>query len=95
MKLEEGMKVCISVKSLYDMENNLLFGKIVSDFAESQNDTDYYDLYNENGELACLDGEEVLIDQVGQAIVTFRNDNGDGSVYFSLTHEEADKAIYR
>lgn len=95
MKLEEGMKVCISVKSLYDMENNLLFGKIVPDFTESQNDTDYYDLYNEDGELACLDGEEVLVDQIGQAIVTFRNDNGDGSVYFSLTHEETDIAIYR
>lgn len=95
MKLEEGMKVCISVKSLYDMKNDLLFGKIVPDFAENQSDIDYYDLYNEDGELACLDGEEVLVDQIGQSIITFRNDNGDGSVYFSLTHEETDVAIYR
>lgn len=95
MKLEEGMKVCISVKSLYNMGNDLLFGKIVPDFSESKNDTNYYDLYNEDGELACLDGEEVLVNQIGQAIITFRNDNGDGSVYFSLTHEETAAAIYR
>ena len=71
-------------------KNNLLFCEIVPDVT-----ADYYDLYNKNGELACLDGEEVLIDRIGKVTVTFRNDNGEESVYFYLTHEEADKAIYR
>ncbi|MDD6484007.1 MAG: hypothetical protein PUF72_05470 [Clostridiales bacterium] len=92
MKLTEGMKVCISVKALQNMENDLLYGLIVPDY---YNNTNYYDLYNEGGELACMDGEEVLIDQIGKTLVTFRNDNGDGNIYFSLTHKEAGLAIFQ
>ena len=95
MKLEEGMEVGISVKALYELERNLLFGRIVTDFATKENDCDYYDLYNEDGELACLDGETVKVDQVGVAIVTFRNDNGDGTIYFALTHDECDAAVFQ
>ena len=93
MEFKEGTRVRVSVRALYNMEDDLLYGQIIPDFAKLPNDTDYYDLYNEDGELACLDGEEVVIAQVGQHLVTLRNDNGDGSVYFTLTHEEATVAL--
>lgn len=93
-KLVEGMEVSISVKALYDMDKDLMFGFIVPDFSKLETDTDYYDLYNSGGELACLDGEIVHVDQVGRSIVTFRNDNGEGTIYFELTHEEAEVAVF-
>ena len=97
MKLQEGMKVCICVKALYDRNEDLFYGAIVPvpNFAKSSNACDYYDLCNEDGEVACLDGEEVTVDQVGVVLVTFRNDNGEGTVYFALTHEEAEAAILK
>lgn len=92
MKYTEGMKVCVSVKALYEDEQDLTFGHIIPDFEDGE--VRYYDLYNEDDELACLDGEECIIDQVGKALITLRNTNGDGTIYFTLTREEADIAIF-
>lgn len=89
MKFTEGTTVCISIQALYDSFQHLTFGKIIPDLG----DTGYYDLYNENGELACMDGEEVTIEQVGEHLITFRNDNGESSVHFALTYKEAETAV--
>ena len=91
-ELYEGMNICVSVKALYDMEKDLLLGHIVPDFED--NEKVYYDLYNEYGELACLDGELCWITQIGNGLVSFRNDNGEGSVYFALTTDEAKVACF-
>lgn len=91
MKFIEGTKVCVSIQTLYNSFPQLTFGEIVPDFG----DTDYYDLYNEDGELACLDGEEVIIEQVGEQLITFRNDNGESSIHFALTYKEAEMAIIK
>ncbi len=92
MKYTEGMSVCVSVKALYENMSDLTFGHIIPDCEDGV--MKYYDLYNEDDELACLDGEECMIDQVGQVLITLRNINGDGTVYFTLTREEADIAIF-
>ena len=92
MKYTEGMHVCVSVKALYENTQDLTFGHIVPDFEDGV--MKYYDLYNDDDELACLDGEECVIAQVGQALITLSNSNGDGTIYFTLTREEADVAIF-
>ncbi|MCM1168222.1 MAG: hypothetical protein NC401_19730 [Ruminococcus sp.] len=51
-------------------------------------DDEYYDLYNDDNELACMSGEVVTIVEVGKELVTFRNDNGESSIYFTLTKNE-------
>ena len=91
MKLCEGMTVCLDIKSLYDEKKDLAFGTIVFSLEGNQN---YYDLYNENGELAYMDGEEVMIDQIGHCLITFRNTNGDGTIYFALTYDECEIAMF-
>ena len=86
MKFTEGTTVCISVQTLFETVGTPKFGWI-------NFDSGYYDLYNEDDKLACMDGEEVTIEQVGEALVTFRNDEGESSVRFTLTKEEAEIAI--
>lgn len=91
-ELCEGMSVFVSVKALYDREDDLMLGHIIPDFENDE--MMYYDLYNEYGELACLDGESCIISQIGNGLITLRNDNGDGSVYFALTSDEARVACF-
>lgn len=80
--------VCISVQNLYEtFGDNLRLNTI------STEDDGYFDLYNEHGELACMDGEEVNITETGDTYISFVNNNGEYSVYFALTHEEAKIAI--
>ena len=93
MKFIEGTTVCISVQALYERFGKLLFCKIYPDFVQIKSDYEYFDLYNDDGECACMDGEEVTIEQVGEHLITFRNDNGESSVHFTLTVDEAEIAI--
>ena len=94
MEIKEGARGCVSVRSLYNMEGGLRSGFIVPDFTKSPNDCDYYDMYNADGELVCLDGEEVTIEKVDESGVTLRNDNGDNTVFFTLTNEEITVALF-
>lgn len=83
-------KVCISVQALYEaFGENLRLNTITTE------DDGYYDLYNEHGELACMDGEEVSITQEGSDLTSFVNNNGEYSVYFALTHKEAIIAVIK
>ncbi len=84
--------VCLCVQALYDVfkEEGLSLCKIV--FTDEGKGGTYCDLYNDDGELACMDGEEVYIINVSEYLVTFRNDNGESSVYFTLTKQEIEYA---
>lgn len=84
--------VCISVKSLYESNLATLFCDIVPDYDDGK--LKFYDLYNDDGVLACCDGEECVIEQVGSEILTLINSNGEGTIYFNLTFEEADIALF-
>lgn len=83
--------VCISVENLYNMYGKDLYLNTIA--TEHSNSCTYYDLYNEHGELACLDGEEVNVVQKGNGLISFVNCNGEYDVYFALTLKEAEKAI--
>lgn len=86
--------VCISVKALYDMYGpNLTLGTIKK---RKSNGETYYDLYNEDGDLACCDGEEWPIEEDSGVLVTFLADGSDGgAVRFALTHEELGVATFQ
>ena len=90
MKFTEGTTVQMDITSLYKHFGQSSLGRI-----EYNDDGDFYMLFNEDGEDACYDGEEVTIEQVGKNLITFRNDNGESSVHFTLTVGEAEVAIYR
>ena len=55
-RFEEGQYVAVSVKTLYESGVPLTYGTIVPDYDE-KGKMNYYDLYNEDGEFACCDGE--------------------------------------
>lgn len=88
MKFTEGTTVQMDITSLYKHLGQSSLGRI-----EYNDDGDFYMLFNEDGEDACYDGEEVTIEQVGKNLITFRNDNGESSIHFTLTVDEAEIAI--
>ena len=88
MKFTEGTIVQIDITSLYKKFKQHTLGRI-----EYNENGDFCILFNEDGEDACYDGEEVIIEQVGEHLITFRNDNGDGSIHFTLTRDEAEIAV--
>ena len=88
MKFTEGTIVQMDITSLYNKFTQTTLGRI-----EYNEDGDFYILFNEDGEDACYDGEEVIIEQVGECLITFRNDNGDDSMHFTLTRDEAEITV--
>ncbi len=82
--------VCISIEALYKEFKD---GKLSRCYVEVDDNGTYYDLYTYDGELVCMDGEEVNIVETGDNLVTLRNDNGEYTVYFTLTKEEFEKAV--
>lgn len=89
-----GQEVTISVKALYDSGIPLEYGSIVLDHDENRKPM-YYDLYNEDGELACCDGETCRIEQVGVDLITLVNNDGESTVYLTLTRPEAEIAVFQ
>ena len=88
MKFTEGTIVQIDIISLYKKFKQPTLGRI-----EYNENGDFCILFNEDGEDACYDGEEVIIEQIGEHLITFRNDNGDDSMHFTLTRDEAEIAV--
>ena len=94
-KLEEGMRVCVSVKSLFDLIDDVQFS---NGYIEKSVDgkRHYYDLYNNQGELACMDGEIVLISSIDKQsdTITFINNNGEYPITFELYAEEIEETLF-
>lgn len=86
-----GETFCINLQELYDSFACLKYGHIVPDFEDGE--MVYYDLYNDEDDLACLDGEGCVVYDVDDEAITFRNQNGECDVLFKLTFAEADVAI--
>lgn len=84
----------ISVKALFDMYGPVL--TLCSIRKSKPNGQVYYDLYNEDGEMACCDGEECVIEEDSGVLVTFLSEGTDGgTVRFTLTHEELAVATFQ
>lgn len=78
--------VCLSISTLErELGDDLEYTRI-----EYTNDGDeeYFDLYNDEDELCCMDGEEVLIVKDDGTDLTFVNQNGLNDVEFKLTLSE-------
>lgn len=79
--LQVGESNCISLQELYKRTQGLVHGAI--DCSEG-----YFDLYNEAGELACCDGEECVVVEVGSGFIKLQNTQGESARIFTLTLEE-------
>lgn len=100
-KLEEGLRVCVSVKTLFDYltegrdEENVNFS---NGYIEKSVDGKkvYYDLYNNQGELACMDGEIIFVSSINKQsdTITLINNNGEHPVYFELYAEEIEEVLF-
>ena len=90
IQYKEGQEVCLSIEQLqHELGNKLTFCKIVSNVYAGE-----YDLYNEDEELACMNGEVCSIEQIGTSLITFANYNGEGTIHFTLAKEEAEVALF-
>lgn len=101
-KLEEGLRVCVSLKALFDCftEDECSNGciELSNGYIEKLSDGDriYYDMYNNQGELACVDGEIVLISSINiqSDTVTLINNNGEYPITFELYADEIEEALF-
>jgi len=94
MKYEIGQKVCISVDAMIDGDAEMEFVDIVTDH---DGEGTFYMLFNEFGELCCLDGEECMIDHIvnGTTDVYDLVNRNDGDVHFMLSKHDLDIAVFR
>ena len=94
MKYAVGEKVCISVDTMINEGADMDFVDIVTDHDGEEK---FYMLYNEFGELCCLDGEECTIDHIvnGTTDVYDLVNRNDGAVHFMLSEHDLDIAAFR
>lgn len=85
--------VCISVESLYEKIGVFLTYGTINKYVED--DSVYYDFYDVDGVIACMDGEEVEIVYQDNNIVELLNKNGEPATRFKLTKNEFEIATYK
>ena len=84
--------ITVDLEKLYNIFNgNLTYGTIECTY-QQENDTSYYDLYNEKG-LACCDGETCEIVELTQDKVLLKNTEGEQEVLFKLSKLEYEKIM--
>lgn len=92
MKYEIGQRVNISVKALYEGNANLEYTDIHSHYDGKDK---FYELYNDNDELCCLDGEECIIGHiVYDDVYDLVNNYGETAVHFMLSEHDLDIAVF-
>ena len=96
-------RVIISVKSLYEKYGtNLTFGKIERiPFGQDSDICEYYDLYDNNGNIVCIDGEKCSVVTMENNIMLTNEDEGNRDPEaefiestFMLTREEYEIATF-
>lgn len=89
-EFKEGMLVTCSVSLLYEKYNA---GGLQDNTIEhtKEDDYEYFDLYNDHKEKACMDGETCLIIEINEWTrhIRLKNSDGERDAYFSLTFDEA------
>jgi hypothetical protein len=90
-----GNEYGISIETIYrNFGCSLRYASIKCTAGESE-DPYYFDLYNRNGELGCMDGESCTLSRInGDGGLEFENKEGESSVSFTLSREEADAGIF-
>lgn len=97
--MNENKNVCLSIKALYEAHNDgvLTYTDVLyeTDRYIDGEVTEYYDLRSKDGDLVCMDGEEVTITDETEATITFLNENGEQPATFTLTREEYETALFK
>lgn len=84
-------ETCISVKNLYEkFGGRLSFATIEK---SKDGDNEWFDLINDNGVIACMDGETARVIKNINNVVTFLNVEGEQNVKFQLTRQECEYAF--
>ena len=93
MKYQAGQKVCISVNEMINGDADMDFVDVVT---YHDGEETFYMLYNEFGELCCLDGEECTVDQLvtGTKDVYDLVNKNDGDIHFMLSKHDLDIAYF-
>ncbi len=86
--LKEGDRVTMCVRQAF--VGGIRRGVIVPDFG-ADGSMDYFDLYNESGVLACMDGETCTVRSCGKDGVMLENAEGEVPVRFFLKWDEFDQ----
>lgn len=93
MKWKVGMSVTVSCKELYEKCRDSHSFEIQTEKNESGEDA-YWDLYNADNELACMDGETCEIVGIQDGYITLRNNDGESEKLFTLSAEEANVGLF-
>jgi hypothetical protein len=91
--LKIGDEVCISTQALYEQfGERLLHGRISVEEGEGCN---YYDMYNSEGVVCCMDGEAIRVESINGDNVVFMNEDGEEPIKFILSKEEVEVAVFQ
>lgn len=94
--LTRGETVYIDVATLFSTYGGQLTYTEIWHYSDRSETEEFFDLYRSQDEtLAIYDGEPCTIESVDpdNGEVTFKSDNGDCNVYFTLTAEETEIAL--
>lgn len=94
MQYKVRENVCISVNAMINGDADMEYVDIVTYHDGKEK---FYVLFNEFGELCCLDGEECTIDHIVNGttdVYDLVNRNG-GDVHFMLNKHDLDIAVFR
>lgn len=94
MKYKIGEKVGISIKTMVDSDADMRYVDVATDYDDEGK---FYMLYNEYGELCCLDGEECMVDHIvnGTTDIYDLVNKNDIDVHFMLSEHDLDIAVFR
>ena len=94
MKYKVGEKVGISIKTMVDSDADMRYVDVATNYDGEEK---FYMLYNEHGELCCLDGEECMIDHIvnGTTDIYDLVNKNDIDVHFMLSEHDLDIAVFR
>lgn len=92
MSMKNKTTYGISVMALYEQYGEKLSNCKIAKIEEG-NET-YYDLYNKNGVLACMDGESVTVINETNGTLTLSSVEDENNAVFTLTREEFSVASF-
>lgn len=84
--------VSVSIESLFKDEFNSYNYFLYIDHIIESNGNEYFDLYDIFGNLLCMDGEECIVKNISNGIVTLGNEYDTPATDFSITLNEFETA---
>lgn len=93
MKYSIGQKVCINIDAMITGDADMDYVDITIGYDREET---FYILFNETGEVCCLDGEECTIDHMvnGTTDIYDLVNHNDGDVHFMLSEHDLDIAVF-